>query len=35
MKVDSSLAEIHWKHELLDSIEVGIVVLGKAFNVQA
>ncbi len=34
MKVDSSLAEMHWKHDLLGSIEVGIVVLDKEFNVQ-
>ena len=34
MAVDSSLAEMHWKHDLLGSIEVGIVVLDKAFNVQ-
>ncbi|WP_293747539.1 GGDEF domain-containing protein [uncultured Paraglaciecola sp.] len=34
MAVDSSLAEMHWKHDLLGSIEVGIVVLDKKFNVQ-
>ena len=34
MAVDSSLAEMHWKHDLLGSIEVGIVVLDKEFNVQ-
>jgi diguanylate cyclase (GGDEF)-like protein len=34
MTVDSSLAEMHWKHDLLGSIEVGIVVLDKDFNVQ-
>ena len=34
MVVDSSLSEMHWKHDLLGSIEVGIVVLDKAFNVQ-
>jgi diguanylate cyclase len=34
MAVDSSLAEMHWKHDLLGSIEVGIVVLDKDFNVQ-
>jgi diguanylate cyclase (GGDEF)-like protein len=34
MAVDNSLAEMHWKHDLLGSIEVGIVVLDKKFNVQ-
>jgi diguanylate cyclase len=34
MAVDSSLAEMHWKHDLLGSIEVGIVVLDKEYNVQ-
>lgn len=34
MAVDSSLAEMHWKHDLLGSIEVGIVVLDKDYNVQ-
>lgn len=34
MAVDSSLAEMHWKHDLLGSIEVGIVVLDKKFNVK-
>jgi diguanylate cyclase len=34
MAVDNSLAEMHWKHDLLGSIEVGIVVLDKEFNVQ-
>jgi diguanylate cyclase (GGDEF)-like protein len=34
MAVDSSLAEMHWKHDLLGSIEVGIVVLDRNFNVQ-
>ncbi|MEP1554345.1 MAG: GGDEF domain-containing protein [Paraglaciecola sp.] len=34
MAVDSSLAEMHWKHDLLGSIEVGIVVLDKNYNVQ-
>jgi diguanylate cyclase (GGDEF)-like protein len=34
MAVDSGLAEMHWKHDLLGSIEVGIVVLDKDFNVQ-
>lgn len=34
MAVDSSLEEMHWKHDLLGSIEVGIVVLDKNFNVQ-
>ena len=34
MAIDSSLAEMHWKHDLLGSIEVGIVVLDKEFNVQ-
>ncbi|GAC20737.1 GGDEF domain-containing protein [Paraglaciecola arctica] len=34
MAVDSSLAEMHWKHDLLGSIEVGIVVLDKEFNVK-
>ncbi|WP_299084615.1 GGDEF domain-containing protein [uncultured Paraglaciecola sp.] len=34
MAVDSSLAEMHWKHDLLGSIEVGIVVLDKNFDVQ-
>ena len=34
MAVDSSLAEMHWKHDLLGSIEVGIVVLDINFNVQ-
>ncbi|MDU0353969.1 GGDEF domain-containing protein [Paraglaciecola aquimarina] len=33
MAVDKSLAEMHWKHDLLGSIEVGIVVLDKEFNV--
>jgi len=33
MAVDSSLAEMHWKHDLLGSIEVGIVVLDKEFKV--
>jgi diguanylate cyclase (GGDEF)-like protein len=34
MAIDSSLVEMHWKHDLLGSIEVGIVVLDKEFNVQ-
>jgi diguanylate cyclase (GGDEF)-like protein len=34
MAVDSSLVEMHWKHDLLGSIEVGIVVLDREFNVQ-
>lgn len=34
MAVDSGLAEMHWKHDLLGSIEVGIVVLDKEFKVQ-
>ena len=34
MAIDSSLAEMHWKHDLLGSIEVGIVVLDKEYNVQ-
>jgi diguanylate cyclase (GGDEF)-like protein len=34
MAVDSGLAEMHWKHDLLGSIEVGIVVLDRDFNVQ-
>ncbi|MFT4808726.1 MAG: diguanylate cyclase [Paraglaciecola sp.] len=34
MAVDNSLVEMHWKHDLLGSIEVGIVVLDKDFNVQ-
>ncbi len=34
MPVDSSLAEMHWKHDLLGSIEVGIVVLNKNYEVQ-
>lgn len=34
MAVDSSLVEMHWKHDLLGSIEVGIVVLDKEYNVQ-
>ncbi|MEP1448295.1 MAG: GGDEF domain-containing protein [Paraglaciecola sp.] len=34
MAVDSSLEEMHWKHDLLGSIEVGIVVLDKNYNVQ-
>lgn len=27
------LAEMHWKHDLLGSIEIGIVVLDRSFNV--
>ena len=34
MAIDSTLAEMHWKHDLLGSIEVGIVVLNKKFEVQ-
>lgn len=34
MAIDSSLVEMHWKHDLLGSIEVGIVVLNKDFEVQ-
>jgi diguanylate cyclase len=34
MAVDSSLSEMHWKHDLLGSIEVGIVVLDIDFNVK-
>ncbi|MGS2719068.1 GGDEF domain-containing protein [Paraglaciecola aestuariivivens] len=34
MTKDESLAEMHWKHDLLGSIEVGIVVLNKDFSVQ-
>lgn len=34
MAVDSTLAEMHWKHDLLGSIEVGIVVLNKNYEVQ-
>jgi diguanylate cyclase (GGDEF)-like protein len=33
MAVDNSLAEMHWKHDLLGSIEVGIVVLDREFKV--
>lgn len=33
MAVDNSLVEMHWKHDLLGSIEVGIVVLDKDYNV--
>jgi diguanylate cyclase len=34
MAIDSSLVEMHWKHDLLGSIEVGIVVLDQEFKVQ-
>lgn len=34
MAIDNSLVEMHWKHDLLGSIEVGIVVLDREFNVQ-
>ncbi|WP_340678404.1 diguanylate cyclase [Paraglaciecola sp.] len=34
MAVDTTLAEMHWKHDLLGSIEVGIVVLNKNYEVQ-
>jgi diguanylate cyclase len=34
MQKDNSLAEMHWKHDLLGSIEVGIVVLDENYNVQ-
>ncbi|MFT2089827.1 diguanylate cyclase [Paraglaciecola sp. 2405UD69-4] len=34
MAIDSSLAEMHWKHDLLGSIEVGIVVLDRNYNVK-
>lgn len=34
MAIDKSLAEMHWKHDLLGSIEVGIVVLNRNFEVQ-
>mgnify|MGYP000492365286 CR=1 FL=1 len=34
MAVDSHLAEMHWIHDLLGSIEVGIVVLDKNLKVQ-
>jgi diguanylate cyclase len=34
MAIDNSLAEMHWKHDLLGSIEVGIVVLDKECKVQ-
>lgn len=34
MAIDNSLVEMHWKHDLLGSIEVGIVVLDRDFNVQ-
>ena len=34
MAIDNSLVEMHWKHDLLGSIEVGIVVLDKEFKVQ-
>jgi diguanylate cyclase len=34
MAVDLSLAEWHWKHDLLGSIEVGIVVLNAKYEVQ-
>ncbi|MFT4993302.1 MAG: diguanylate cyclase [Paraglaciecola sp.] len=34
MPKDNSLAEMHWKHDLLGSIEVGIVVLDEDYNVQ-
>lgn len=34
MAVDSTLAEMHWKHDLLGSIEIGIVVLNKNYEVQ-
>ena len=34
MQKDNSLAEMHWKHDLLGSIEVGIIVLDEDYNVQ-
>ncbi|MGJ8679385.1 diguanylate cyclase [Paraglaciecola sp.] len=34
MALDQSLVEMHWKHDLLGSIEVGIVVLDKDYNVK-
>lgn len=34
MAIDQSLVEMHWKHDLLGSIEVGIVVLDKDYKVQ-
>jgi len=34
MHKDNSLADMHWKHDLLGSIEVGIVVLDADYNVQ-
>lgn len=34
MSIDKSLVEMHWKHDLLGSIEVGIVVLDKEYKVQ-
>lgn len=30
----SEIAQLHWQHELLSSLEVGIVVLDKDFNVE-
>ena len=30
----NELAEMHWKHDLLGSIEVGIVVLDRDYNVK-
>jgi diguanylate cyclase (GGDEF)-like protein len=32
--MNSDIAELHWLHELLSSLEVGIVVLDRDFNVQ-
>jgi diguanylate cyclase len=34
MAIDSGLVEMHWKHDLLGSIDVGIVVLDKEYKVQ-
>jgi diguanylate cyclase (GGDEF)-like protein len=34
MQNDYDLADLHWKHDLLGSIEVGIVVLDRDYNVQ-
>ncbi|WP_218311624.1 sensor domain-containing diguanylate cyclase [Alteromonas antoniana] len=34
MTVPSEIARMHWQHELLSSIEVGIVVLDKDFRVE-
>ena len=32
--INDEIMQMHWQHDLLSSIEVGIVVMDKHFNVE-